>query len=84
MAKRKLNFNHSDENLKKQLKGFLAYDLSLLFPNLVDDEKKRLLSIIEITKITDIFAELVVEEQQDLLRCLTKSKQGEFFRSVQT
>lgn len=81
---KKLNFKHSDEQLKKQLKPLFAYDLALYYPILDDLEKKRLLNLIGLDKMTDMFVELEVEDQLDLISRLPESKQKTLFRNMES
>ncbi|MDY0294777.1 MAG: magnesium transporter [Acholeplasmataceae bacterium] len=81
---KKINFKHSDEQLKKQLKPLFAYDLALYYPLLDDLEKKRLLNLIGLDKMTDMFVELDVEDQLDLISRLSEAKQKTLFRNMES
>jgi magnesium transporter len=81
---KKINFKHSDEQLKKQLKPLFAYDLALYYPLLDELEKKRLLNLIGLDKMTDMFVELEVEDQLDLISRLAESKQKTLFRNMES
>lgn len=84
MMLKKLNFKHSDDMLKRQLKPIFAYDLAIYYPKLDDDEKKRLLSLIGIDKMTDMFVELDVEDQLDFLEHIDETKKKSLFRNMQS
>lgn len=81
---KKLNFKHSDDVLKKQLKPVFAYDLAIYYPKLDDDEKKRLLSIIGLDKMTDMFVELDVFDQLDVLEHIDDIRKKSLFRNMQS
>jgi magnesium transporter len=82
--KRTINFKHTDEQLKKIFKPILAYDLALLYPNLDDDERKRMLSLIGLDKMTDMFVELDSDHQLDLLSHLEDQRKRSLFRNMQS
>jgi len=82
--KRTINFKHTDEQLKKIFKPILAYDLALLYPNLDDDERKRMLSLIGLDKMTDMFVELDRDDQLDLLSHLEDQRKRSLFRNMQS
>lgn len=81
---KKINFKHSDEQLKKAFKPIFAYDLALYYPLLNDDEKKRLLNLVGLDKMTDMFVELDVEDQLDLLTHLEDSRKKSLFRNMES
>lgn len=75
---RKINFKHTDEQLKKAFKSILAYDLAIFYPNLDDDEKKRMLTVIGLDKMSDMFVELDFEDQLDMLLHIDDTKKDHF------
>lgn len=81
---KKINFKHSDEQLKKAFKPIFAYDLALYYPLLNEDEKKRLLNLIGLEKMTDMFVELDADDQLDLLDHLDQTKKKSLFRSMES
>lgn len=81
---KKLNFKHGDDQLKKDLKPLFAYDLALYYPLLDDVEKKRVLSLINLDKMTDMFVELDVIDQQDVLERLDIPKQKALLRNLES
>ncbi len=81
---KKLNFNANDTQFKKAIKPVLAYDLSGLFPNLEDEEKKKLLELMGLDKMTDMFVELDVDDQLDLIQYLDDTKKRSLFRNMET
>ncbi len=81
---KKLNFKHSDEQLKKDLKPLFAYDLALYYPLCDDLEKKRLISLIHIDKLTDMFVELDSEDQIDLINRLEEPRKKSLLRNLES
>ena len=81
---RKINFKHHDDALKKQFKTLHSYDLSTLFPNLDEDEKKRLVYLVDSEKRKDIFIELEIEDQLDLLSYLDVSEKKQLLRNLES
>jgi magnesium transporter len=84
MPTRKINFKYSDDHLKRVLKSIQAYDLSIRFPSWAEVNQKRIISLIEQTKLRDMFVELEVDDQLDMLRLMSKTKQKEFLKIIQT
>jgi magnesium transporter len=68
--KRKINFKHSDQQLKKIFKSYFAYDLAQIYKKLDIDERKRVLSLIGLEKMTDMFVELDTDIQFELFSLL--------------
>jgi magnesium transporter len=81
---KKLNFKANDTQFKKNIKPILAYDLSNVYPNLEVEEKKRLLDLMGLDKMTDMFVELDVEDQLDLLHYLDDVKKRSLFRNMES
>lgn len=81
---RKINFKHNDQQLKKAFKPIFAYDLAVYYPNLNDVEKKRMLNLIGLEKMTDMFVELDVDDQLDLLSHLEDTQKKSLFRSMES
>lgn len=81
---KRLNFKHSDEQLKKELKPLFAYDLALYYPLCDDLEKKRLISLIHIDKLTDMFVELDSEDQIDLINRLEEPRKKSLLRNLES
>ena len=81
---KKINFKHSDDSLKKSFKTMHAYDLSLVFPDYDDDEKRRTLELITITKMADLFVELKTKDQLDMLEHLTTNRIKTLFRNIES
>ncbi len=81
---KRLNFKHSDEQLKRELKPLFAYDLALYYPLCDDLEKKRLISLIHIDKLTDMFVELDSEDQIDLINRLEEPRKKSLLRNLES
>ncbi len=81
---KKINFKHSDQLLKKEFKPIFAYDLALYYPLLNDDEKTRMLNLIGLEKMTDMFVELDIDDQLDLLNHLEDVQKKSLFRSMES
>ncbi|MDY0074632.1 MAG: magnesium transporter [Acholeplasmataceae bacterium] len=81
---KKINFRHSDTQLKKALKPIFAYDIALLYPTCSEEDKKRILALIGLDKLTDMFVELNVDDQLDLLNCIDETKKRSLFRNMES
>ena len=81
---RKVNFKHSDEQLKKEIKPILAYDIAQSYHELDEMEKKRLLHVIGLDKLTDMFVELDVDDQLDVLSHLEEVRKKSLFRNMES
>lgn len=84
MMIKKINFKHTDDQLKKIFKPMFAYDLSLYYPLLNDDERNRMLTLIGLDKMTDMFIELDLDDQLDLLERLDQTKKKSLFRNMES
>jgi len=82
--RKKINFKHSDASLKKTFLSMYAYDLAVLYINFDDIEKKRFLSLITLTQLSDIFIELEVEQQLDVLNQLEESQKKALLRKIES
>lgn len=83
MSKR-INFKHSDALLNKMFEAIHGYDLAVLYPNLENIEKKRLIELIDDEKLSDMFVELEHEDQIDVLNYLSQTKQKQLIRSLES
>jgi intein/homing endonuclease len=81
---KKINFKHHDDALKKQFKTLHSYDLSTLFPNLDEDEKKRFVYLVESEKLKDMFIELEAEDQLELLNYLDVTGKKQLLRNLES
>ena len=81
--KRKINFKHTDYQLKKVLNGYFAYDLSQTYPSFDDDERKRVLSLLGLEKLTDMFVELDTNLQYELIFLLEPQRRKSLFVSLE-
>jgi magnesium transporter len=81
---KKINFKHSDDHLKKAIKPILAYDIAQAYPDLDDAEKKRLLHLMSLDKLTDMFVELDVDDQLDVLTHLEETRKKSLFRNMES
>jgi magnesium transporter len=81
---KKLNFKNNDDLLKKVLKTWFAYDLAVLYPNLDQDEQIRLLSLINIDKLSDMFVELDSNDQVDLLNLLEVNRKKSLLKNLES
>lgn len=81
--KRKINFKYSDDHLKRVLKHVLPYDLAVFYPTLNEEKKKRLVNILDIKKLADMFNELNQHDQLDVLDDLSKTRKKDLFKSLE-
>ena len=80
----RINFKHSDNALKKQLKKIHPFDLAELYPYLSDDDKARLVILIDSSKRADMFVELDIDEQIELIHLLDTSEQKSLLRQLES
>ncbi len=83
MSKR-INFKHSDALLDKMFEAIHGYDLAVLYPNLEDIEKKRMIELIKENKLSDMFVELAHEDQVDVLNYLSINKQKQLIKNLES
>ena len=60
-----------------------AYDIAVMFNDFDHDERKRLLSLINLDKIADIFVELDTEDQLELLEILEPVRRKSLFKTLE-
>jgi magnesium transporter len=80
----RINFKHSDESLKKQLKKLHPFDLAELYPFLSDDDKLRVLHLVDSSKRADMFVELDIEDQIGLIHILDLNEQKSLLRQLES
>ena len=80
---KKINFKSSDNALRKHFKSMFAYDIAVMFNDFDHDERKRLLSLINLDKIADIFVELDTEDQLELLEILEPVRRKSLFKTLE-
>ena len=66
----KLDFKKPLNQLRQDVKKIQAYDLSLIYPGLDDDEKKILRSAIDYKKVVLLFEQLEIDDKKDLFEKL--------------
>lgn len=66
----KLDFKKPLNQLRQDVKKIQAYDLSLIYPRLDDDEKKILRSAIDYKKVVLLFEQLEIDDKKDLFEKL--------------
>lgn len=81
---KKINFKANDNQLKRAIKSMLAYDVSRIYPNLDVEEKRRLFTLMGLDKMTDMFVELDVDDQLDLLNYLDDVKKRSLFKNMES
>lgn len=82
--KKKINFKHSDEALKKAFVSVHAYDLAKLFEKLDQVEKIRLIRLIDTIKFADMFVALETEDQIEFFDLLDTGKQKILLRNLES
>jgi len=82
--KRKLNFKHTDDHLKKHFKGMFAYDLAVLYPTLDKDEQVRLIHLINLEKLADMFVELDHDDQVKVLHALESPRNKSLLKTLES
>lgn len=81
--RKRINFKHSDHQIKKTLKSLFAYDLAQLYKRLDLDERKRVLSLINLDKMTDMFVELDTDLQFELFSLLEPQRRKSLCISIE-
>lgn len=81
---KRINFKHSDDGLKKILKTMFAYDLAVLYPKLDQDEKTRLIHLINLEKLTDMFVELDNDDQIELIDLLETPRKKSLLKNLES
>lgn len=81
---KKINFKHSDEALKKTFKSLHAYDLAVLFTRLDEDEKNRMIHILDTDELADIFVSFEAEDQLDFFDRFETSKKKLILRNLES
>jgi magnesium transporter len=81
---KKINFKHTDEQLKKVLKPIFAYDLAVMYPNLDIEEQKRLIHLMGLEKLSDMFVELDIDEQYELFHLLEIPRKKSLLKSLES
>ena len=66
----KLDFKKPLNQLRQDVKKIQAYDLSLIYPGLDDDEKKILRRAIDYKKVVLLFEQLEIDDKKDLFEKL--------------
>jgi magnesium transporter len=79
-----LNFKHSDESLKKVLKNLHPYDIAVIYESLEDIEKHRLITLIPLEKMAEVFVELGIENQKEVFKTLTDITKKSLLRKLET
>ncbi|MDX9691682.1 MAG: magnesium transporter, partial [Acholeplasmataceae bacterium] len=80
----KFNFRYSDDLLKKQFKKTHPFDLAELYPYLSEEDKIRMLRLVDISKKSDIFVELDIDDQLELINLLEVPEKKELLRKLES
>ncbi|TNF09335.1 MAG: magnesium transporter [Bacillota bacterium] len=80
----RFNFKYSDDLLKKQFKKTHPFDLAELYPFLSEEDKHRMLRLIDSSKRSDIFVELDIDDQLDLIQQLDLPEKKELLRKLES
>ncbi len=81
---KKINFKHSDDALKRIFKSFHAYDIAVLFDKLDDDEKERVVRLVDTSKLADVFVSLEEEDQLEFFDRLELAKKKLILRNLES
>lgn len=81
---KKINFKHTDDQLKKVLRPIFAYDLAVMYPNLEIEEQTRLIHLMGLEKLSDMFVELDIEEQYKLFNILEAPRKKSLLKSLES
>lgn len=61
-----------------------AYDLAMLYPRFDQDEKKRMIHLINLEKLTDMFVELDHDDQVELLSLLESPRNKSLLKNLES
>ncbi len=81
---KKINFKHSDDALKKAFKTLHAYDLAVLYTRLDEDEKARMIHILDSSELSDLFIAFEPEDQLDFFERLELPKKKLILRNLES
>lgn len=82
--KKTINFNQSDQQVKKQLNQIHAYDLAQLYPYLEEKNIDKLLSILTISQKEKLFVELPFAYQVEFIDSLELKQQKQILNLLNT
>ncbi len=80
----KINFKHSDDTIKRTLKHLYPYDVAVMYQSLNEHEKRRLLHLLTLESLVDVFVELEEEEQVEVFDFLSRKTQQSLLRNLET
>ncbi len=82
--KKRIDFKQVDAVLIKAFKKIYPYDLARLYYSLSVDEKLRLLVLLKNRQLSDLFVELEIDEQKELVGFLDISGQKELLNNLES
>ena len=82
--RQKINFKHSDESIKKVLSHLYPYDLAQMYQKFDLDEKKRLLHLINLDVLVEVFVELDEEDQLEIIDLIQPNTKKSLLRKLET
>lgn len=81
---KKINFKHTDEQIRKSIKSIFAYDLSVIYPRLDAEEQKRFIHLMGLDKLSDMFVELDMDDQYELFTLLETPRKKSLLKSLES
>ncbi len=81
---KKINFKHTDEQIRKVIQPIFAYDLAVMYPNLDIEEQRRLIHLMKLEKLSDMFVELDIEDQYTLFTLLETPRKKSLLKSLES
>lgn len=79
-----IDFTKSNNEIKKQLLTYQAYDISVFYTTLEDKEKKLILNLLGLEKMIKVFVEFKYDEQKLFFDTLNQNQQKTFINLLQT
>ena len=79
-----IHFNHSDDSIKKTLKSMHAFDISLYFFQFDEHQKLRIINLLDLQKLADLFILLDEDQQWELVELLPENRKKGLFRTLES
>jgi magnesium transporter len=81
---KKINFKHTDDQIRKVIQPIFAYDLAVMYPNMDIEEQKRMIHLMTLEKLSDMFVELDISEQYELFQLLDTPRKKTLLKSLES
>jgi magnesium transporter len=81
---KKINFKHTDDQIRKVIQPIFAYDLAVMYPNMDVLEQKRMIHLMKLEKLSDMFVELDIDDQYELFELLETPRKKSLLKSLES